>query len=479
MIQGEIHGLIGENGAGKSTLVKILSGIYPEGDYDGVFYLSGEMLKLQSPNDALKMGIGIVPQEINVLDDLPVFENIAVGKWGGDNAVLISLNKVSKEVAKFLEDLNIDLDPMERTSRLTAAQKQVLMIARALYSDPQVLILDEPTSSLSSTEIDVLFNVLDRLRDRGITIIFITHKLKEIFQMTDRTTVLRDGEVAGNFTREEYNENDIISAMVGRTIENYYPARIDKPGKKEVLRVNKLTIEHPVIANRNLVEDVSFSLYDGEILGLAGLVGSGRSEVVNAISGRIPYKGEIYIDNRLCNIRNTSDAKSNGIALITEDRKNEGLLFDLPIRPNISLNVLKEISSFSFIRGQQEKDLAMEYLGKLNIIAPTIESMVVNLSGGNQQKVVIGRALAGNPKIIMMDEPTKGVDVGAKNEIYKLMLDLVKEGISIVMISSELPELLGICDRFVVLSGGMVQDEFTRDEASDTRVMKAAVQALE
>lgn len=475
--KGEIHGLIGENGAGKSTLMKILSGTYGTGEYEGEIWLDGEQLDMRSPSHALEQGIGVVPQEIGVLEELTVAENIAVGRWTEGKGPLVSMRALVKVAEEFLESRNVNLDASQKVVRLTAAQKQEVMIARALYREPSVLILDEPTSSMSLQEIENLFRILNELRDKGVTCIFITHKLSEIYQLTDRTTVLRDGEVAGEFLRDEYNDNDIITAMVGRTIDQMYPNRDSEFSQEEVLRVEDMTIAHPIIADRNMVEGVSFSLQRGEILGISGLVGAGRSEVVNAIYGRLRFRGKVFVEGKEVKIKSTTDAKRAGIALVTEDRKVDGLLPDMTIRPNLTVNNLRLISNMFLLRRRRERSLATEFTEKLNIQAPSIETLVTSLSGGNQQKVVLGRVLIGEPKILLLDEPTKGVDVGAKNEIYKIMLDLVREGISIIMISSELPELLAMCDRFVVLAGGRIADEFDKAEASEHRVMLAATSA--
>jgi D-xylose transport system ATP-binding protein len=473
---GTIHGLIGENGAGKSTLMKILAGTYPHGDYEGELFLGGNVLQLNSPSDALNKGIGIVPQEINVIDQLSVAENIVVGKWTNGSG-LVNMGPIRKKVSGFLAEYNILLDPASLVFRLTAAQKQLVMIARALYRNPSILILDEPTSSLALHEIEHLFENLETLRGKGVTSVFITHKLSEIFKITDRTTVLRDGEVTGVFEREKYNQADVISAMVGRKIENLYPARYSEIGTEEVLRVEHLTIPHPTIANRNVVDDVSFSLKKGEILGLAGLVGAGRSEIVNALIGRMQASFSAYVNGKQAHIHSPADAKQVGIALVTEDRKRDGLLPNLEIRSNITINSLALFTRGTFLNFSKEKKIAQESVTKFAIKTPSIEQMVTNLSGGNQQKVILAKVLLANPHILLMDEPTKGVDIGAKNEIYKLMLELVSQGISIIMISSELPELLAMCDRFVVLAEGKVADEFSREDASEYRVMLAATQA--
>lgn len=474
--KGSIHGLVGENGAGKSTLMKILSGSYPHGSYEGELSLGGKILELHSTADALNKGIGVVPQEINVVDQLTVAENIVVGKWTNGQGPMVSLRAVKAHVADFLKEYNIALDPGALVFRLTASQKQMVMIARALYRSPDILILDEPTSSLAMSEIENLFNHLDELRKKGVTCVFITHKLVEIFRLTDHTTVLRDGEVTGEFDRQEYDESTMISAMVGRKIENLYPVRDSEIGTEVVFRVDNLTIPHPTIANRNVVEGVSFSLHKGEILGLSGLVGSGRSEIVNAIVGRLTHSGKIFVDGKEAHIHNPGEAKEVGIGLITEDRKKDGLLANLEIRPNITLHSLSAFITSGWINSGREKRLAKEQVQKFAVKTPSIEQMMVNLSGGNQQKVILAKVLMANPRVLFMDEPTKGIDIGAKNEIYKLMVELVREGISIIMISSELPELLAMCDRFVVLAEGRLADEFNKADASEYRVMLAATQ---
>ena len=477
--QGEIHGLIGENGAGKSTLMKILSGTYPTGTYEGEIRLQGKPLDLRSPHDALNQGIGVVPQEISVIPELTVAENVVVGRWTGGRSQLINMRAIVRRVTEFLAAENIHLNARQMVSKLTAAQKQEVMIARALYTNPSVLILDEPTSSLSLNEIDNLFRILRDLRARGTTCIFITHKLREIYEMTDRTTVLRDGQVAAEFDRQDYSDRAIIQAMVGRTIDQMYPTRDSKSEPDEVLRVENLTIAHPTIANRNMIENVNFTLRRGEILGISGLVGAGRSEVVNAIYGRLKASGRIVVEGKEIKMGSTTEGKRAGIALVTEDRKIDGLLPELGVRQNITVNNLRLISRAFLLNPRKEREVATQSVRNLNIQTPSIEALITNLSGGNQQKVVIGRVLLGAPKILLLDEPTKGVDVGAKNEIYKIMIDLARQGISIIMVSSELPELLAMCDRFVVLAGGRIVDEFGKDEASEHRVMLAATGALQ
>lgn len=475
--RGEIHGLIGENGAGKTTLMKILSGSYSVDQFEGEIQLDDNLLEMRAPSDALREGIGVVPQELTVIDQLSVAENIVVGRWPNRGPGFINMAALKKSIVEFLCQQEINLDPGEQVLYLTAAEKQEVMIARALYAEPSVLILDEPTSSLSLQEVDNLFRILGGLREKGTTCIFITHKLDEIYEITDRTTVLRDGEVAAEFTRDEYDDDAIVAAMVGRRIEQLYPKRSAEPADRVAMRVERFTVPHPSIASRNIVEDVSFSVKEGEVLGIAGLVGAGRSELVNAIYGRLRFSGRISVDGEDVSIRNTADAKRAGIALVTEDRKEEGILPNLSMRANLTLSSLRLISRSFLIDHAKERMEAQRYKEDLDIHAPSIETKVIQLSGGNQQKVVLGRVLMGMPRILLLDEPTRGVDIGAKHEIYNIIHRLADQGISIVMISSELPELLAMSDRVIVLAGGRINGEFTGEEADEQSVMLAATGA--
>jgi ABC-type sugar transport system ATPase subunit len=475
--RGEIHGLIGENGAGKSTLMKILDGVYPANTYQGEIVLGGAAVRLRSPHDARMRGIGFVPQEISVIEGLSVGENIFVGHLKEGRGLVVSFRDLHARAERFLRERNIGLDPRQPASSLTASQRELVMIARALSTNPSVLILDEPTSSLTADEIDNLFCILRHLQQQGVTCLFITHRLSEVFEIADRVTVLRDGAVAAHFERGAFRPPEVIAAMVGRKIENLYPVRDFEIGEQEVLRVEDLSVPHPQRARRNVVEGVSFSVRRGEILGIAGLVGSGRSEVVNALYGRLPHRGRIFIEGEEVRITCPADAKARGLALLTEDRKRDGLLFNLAIRENVTINRLDAVSRLQILDRRRENQYAHEYMQALAIRAPSIATMVANLSGGNQQKVVLAKVLLAKPKVLLLDEPTKGVDVGARHEIYRIMLELVRQGIALVVISSELPELLALCDRFIVLAEGKVRDEFTRAEASEHRVMLAATMA--
>jgi len=471
--QGEILGLIGENGAGKSTLVKILSGVYPAGSFDGSITLRGQPVAFRSPHDAQLKGVGMVPQEISVIGSLSVAENIAVGHLRERRGLLVSSRDLHRRIGEFLDDLHIRLDPRARTAGVAMSQKQLIMVARALWTSPSVLILDEPTTSLTQDEAKNLFRILARLRQRGVTCILITHILDEVFKITDRVTVLRDGRVAGIYGRPEYDPARIVQAMVGRKIESLYPEVPNRATDEDVLRVEHLTVPHPTLPERNLLDDVSFGLKRQEILGIAGLVGAGRSELVNTLYGRLkPSRGRILVGGQEVLVRSPRDALACGVGLITEDRKSEGLLFNMAIRENITVNSLRKVSRWQWLDRRQETAAAETYRQLLAIRTPSVAAMVASLSGGNQQKVVIARALFAEPKVLMLDEPTKGVDIGAKHEIYKLIIALVEQGMSILMISSELSELLAMCNRFIVLANGRIVDSFGKAEASSVRVME-------
>jgi ABC-type sugar transport system ATPase subunit len=473
---GEIHGLVGENGAGKSTLLKVLNGIYPHGSYEGAILLNGREMSFKSPHDAQVKGIGFVPQEINVLENLTVSENIFVGNLTKGSALkeVVSFARLHRMAQELLDRNKISLKARVLVKTLSVGQKQLLMIARALSKDPHVLILDEPTSSLTLDQVDNLFAIMRQLTARGTSIVFVTHKINEILQITDRVSVMCDGRSISTFSREEYDPDRIITDMIGRTIETLYPTRTTVPGA-EILRVEGLAVDHPKIRDTYLVRDINFSLRKGEVLGFAGLIGAGRSEVLSAVYGTLKKaSGDVFIDGKKVTIHSEHDAIRNGISMVSEDRKKDGLMFLQDIKRNISINNLRAVSTLGCVRRGREAEKAGKYFKQLAIRAPGIGTNVLSLSGGNQQKVVIGRALNIDPIIILLDEPTKGIDVGSKNEIYTIINDLSAMGVSIVMVSSELPELLAMCDRFVVMANGTISSEFTKSEANEVSIMKAA-----
>ncbi len=470
----EIHALIGENGAGKSTLMKILDGVYPAGTFEGQILLHGQPVSFGSPFDARQKGIGYVPQEISVIESLTVAENILVGLWNEEGGGIVNFKRLFARAAELLETMKIQLDPHAHVVTLNASQRQLVMIARALAARPSVLILDEATACLTQEETQNLFRVVRHLRAQGLTTIFITHKMIELFEVADCATVLRDGTVAAEFERAQFDEHAIVAAMVGRKIENFYPVRASQVGTEEVYRVEELIVPHPHLAQRNVVDGISFSLRRGEILGIGGLVGSGRSETVNALYGRLPHRGRVFVEGRETRVRSPREAKANGLGLLTEDRKLDGLLFNFSIRQNVTLHDLPQVSRLGFLDQAAETSCAVHFLEQLSIRAPSVDTPVANLSGGNQQKVVLAKVLFPRPLVLFLDEPTKGVDVGAKNEIYKLMMGLAGQGIALVVISSELPELLALSDRIIVLARGQIVDQFTKAEASEQRLMLAA-----
>jgi ABC-type sugar transport system ATPase subunit len=481
----EILGLIGENGAGKSTLLKVFNGIYPHGTYTGKLLLEEKEIRPGNSKDSMDFGIGYVPQEINILKNFSVTENIyapdlrlnrALGKFSNPNKnIFVDFKQLYASTEKLLSENKINLNPHADVRKLSVGQHQLLMIARALAANPKVLILDEPTTSLSSSDVSRLFEVIRELKNKGTGIIFVTHKLSEIMELTDRVTILRDGKNISTYERKNYDANRIIADMIGREITNMYPVRESRIGK-EILKVEKLTVDHPYIANKNLVEDISFTVHAGEVLGLAGLVGAGRSEVCMALYGLSPAKsGKIYIRGEEIKVRKTSHAVKHRIAMISEDRKRFGLNFVWDIKHNIAISNLKALKFGPVVRSSLMNKTVIPFFEKLRIKAPSIRTRVINLSGGNQQKVVIARSLNTLPELIILDEPTKGIDVGSKNEIYQIINELAAQNVAIIMISSELPELMAMSDRFIVMAEGRISGELTKTEATEKAIMEKAV----
>ncbi|MEA5002996.1 MAG: sugar ABC transporter ATP-binding protein [Christensenella sp.] len=476
--KGEILGLIGENGAGKSTILKILNGIYPSGSYTGTLKINDQVVEPKSPQDAIELGIGFVPQEINVLNNFSVAENIYMSdlKLGNKKAKTVNFKALFQKTEKLLSANQIDLDPKADVRKLSIGQQQMLMIARALASEPQILILDEPTTSLSTADVESLFEVVRHLKEKGTSVIFVTHKLAEILELTDRVTILRDGKNISSFDKADYQSDKIIADMIGRKMDNLYPTRNAKIGDV-VLEIKGLSVAHPHVQNRNLIENVSLEVRAGQVVGLAGLVGAGRTEVVSTIYGMYkPSAGQMFMNGKELKIRNTTDAVKAGIALASEDRKKYGLNFVWDIKKNIAISNLNAISAANiFVSGKKEEKRADKYFNEMHIKAPSLKTKVGTLSGGNQQKVVLARCLNAEPKLIILDEPTKGIDVGSKNEIYQLINQLAEEGNAVLMISSELPELMAMSDHFIIMAEGRVVGELDKSEATDSKIMEMAV----
>lgn len=470
--KGEVFSIIGENGAGKSTLMKILSGAYSCNSYDGKIYINDVEKHFYIPKDAENAGIEMIYQEISHMRDLSVGENVFMGHYPqGKFRGRIDWNLVYENAEKLLKRVGLDVDPRTKVRNLSTSQQQMLSIAKALAKNPKILILDEPTSALTTGEVKYLFEIIKGLKDNGISCIYISHKLDEVFEISDRVMVMRDGEIQAIKSRGEAGNAELVRLMIGRNVEKYEKKTSDI-SSEVILEVRNLTIPHEYIKNRNILNDISFRLRKGEILGLAGLVGSGRSELVNSIVG---YKNtvknaEIYIEGKKVHIKNPADAKRNGIALVSEDRKVNGFVGLMNIMNNISLASLKSLSFKGIIKKIQEISETEKYKESLKIKAPSIYTKTFNLSGGNQQKVVLSKWLMTNPKILILDEPTRGIDVGAKFEIYNIIEQLAAQGMGIIMISSELPELLNLCDRFIILNKGGIVGELSHAEASEESI---------
>ena len=471
----EILALVGENGAGKSTLMKILSGIYPYGSYEGELLLGGKVCKFQSPADSEDAGIAMIYQELNLELDLSVGENILLGRYPRSALGFIDWKKVHREARTALDMLGVDIDTKVTVRNLNPSMQQLVSIARALYRNPSILILDEPTSVLTEKEANSLMEILRGLKEKGISCIYISHKLDEIFALCDRTVVFRDGEKISEYTKAAgYDSSKVIEDMIGRHLDAMYPVRKANIGE-EVLRVEHFRVAHPFAYGKSIIEDASFSLHKGEILGLSGLVGAGRSELVSAIFGALPRQaGKLYLEGKEVTINSPIEAIQHGLGFLSEDRKKNGFIWTMSIRENMTLVCLRDLVKGLFVDKREENRRAQEYFEKLSVKAPSLDTQITNLSGGNQQKVILAKWLMSDIKILMLDEPTRGIDVGTKSEIYKLMQELTDMGISIILISSEMPELLAMCDRLVVLGKGVVQCEMLRGEANEVNLMRAA-----
>jgi len=464
--KGEIHALVGENGAGKSTLMKVLNGVH-QADR-GEILLDGEVVTIKGTTDAEKKGIGLVFQECNLINPLTVSENMFLNKLQQGKKGFIKWKELNKITQDFLDKFKFRFKATEKIEDLSASQKQMVEIAKVLYKKPQILVMDEPTSSLTVGETEHLFSIMKELKAEGITIVYISHKMDEIFSMCDTATVLRDGQVIETRATRDFTRDEIVERMVGRSVDVDYPRRTTQPGEV-VLKLDNVTRE-------GFVNNISFELRKGEILGLAGLVGSGRTEVAEAIFGAEHYEGGVIeVNGKKVVISSTADGKKNGIGLLTEDRKETGLILGYDLIRNITVTNLDKIKTGPFLDKKKERAMATELAEELGVKTPSMMQIARNLSGGNQQKVVFAKWLFSDVDILILDEPTRGIDVGAKYEIYLLMNKLVEAGKSIIMISSELPEVLGMCDRLVVLSGGEKVGELSREEASAEAVMRLAI----
>ncbi|MCH4551377.1 sugar ABC transporter ATP-binding protein [Aestuariibaculum lutulentum] len=471
---GKVNVIVGENGAGKSTLMKILSGVYP--DYEGELILNGEIVNFSNPKEAMKSGIAIIHQELNLIPYLSIYENIFLGRELQDRFGMLDTKTMISKTKELLLRLDCQLNPKTRVSKLRVGEQQLVEIAKALLEEAKVLIMDEPTSAISDSEIEVLFRIIGTLKDHNVSILYISHKLDKLFAIADRFTGLRDGKSVGTIEDvTNTKRDDLIRLMVGRDIDNKFQ-KDDVVLGEEVLRVENISLPRVNDKSTFLIKDVSFNVKKGEVLGIFGLMGAGRTELLETIFG-LHYKhmsGAVFIEGKQVKITSVIDAIKYGIALVPEDRKEDGLVLQMPICKNISMASIDKVVKKGFLSTILEAALSLKYITALKIKTPSEKQLAKNLSGGNQQKVVLSKWLATKPKVLFLDEPTRGIDVNAKNEIYHLINKLAKEGLGIVVVSSELPEIMAIADRILVLSQTRISGSFNQQTASEESIMSAA-----
>ena len=483
--RGEIHCLVGENGAGKSTLMKVLSGVYKFGSYSGDIVYNGEVQKYMSTKDSERAGIAIISQELALIPDLTVYENIFFGhEIMNENGRTINWNQTIVESEKLLQKVRLDVSPSWKIRELGVGKQQLVEIAKALSKKAKLLILDEPTASLNEDDSQNLLQLLRDLKEEGVTSIMISHRLKEVVNIADTITVLRDGATICSMDAEggKVQEGEIIKHMVGREIDNVYPKR-EKIERGEVaLELRDWTVYDPAV-DRVILDHINLKVHKGEVVGLSGLMGAGRTELALSVFGNHPkYKllgGEIYVEGKKVEFKEPKDAMNAGIAYVSEDRKHNGLILIQDIKFNVTLPNLESIQNGMVVNANEEIVRVNKYKDSLNIKTPSIEQKVGNLSGGNQQKVQVAKWLFAEPKVLILDEPTRGIDVGAKYEIYTIINRLVSEGYSVIMISSDLPEVLGMSDRIYVMAEGMITGELSAEEANEQNIMRMATKTEE
>ena len=469
---GKITAVIGENGAGKSTLMKILSGVHT--DYEGALKLDDQEVRFKNTREAQDQGIAIIHQELILIPYLTVAENIFLGRELVNRFGLLDKARMRQQTVEILQRLQLDIDPDTKVQNLKVGQQQLVEIAKALLLDAKVIIMDEPTSAITGAEVEVLFNIIDNLKKAGKAIAYISHKLDELFQIADDFVVLKDGKFAGSGQMAEIKHDELVAMMVGREIELREQVEerqiIDNQGV--LLKVSKLDL--PQFSTES---GISFALNAGEIVGIFGLMGAGRTELLETIFGLYPkqFSGSISIGNQEKHFKSTKDAIKAGLAFVPEDRKRDGIIPELNVRQNISMAMLPEISFNGILNSRKEKELAGKYIDDLQIKIASQAQLIKNLSGGNQQKAILSKWLATDPKILLLDEPTRGIDIHAKTEIYKLMRKLADSGLGILMVSSELPEILAVSDRVLVLSEGRLTGDFLIEEATEEKLLKAAI----
>ena len=472
--KGEAHALVGENGAGKSTLMKILGGVYPHPQYGGAIFIEGTEQQFGGVRDAEKAGIAVIYQELSLVREMSVGENIFLGREPRKLGV-IRWEELYRRARELLSDLHLAIDPHTPVRSLGIGQQQLVEIAKALSHNAKILVLDEPTAALTDSEVETLFAILDKLRARGVGMIYISHKLIEVFRISDRITILRDGKTVDTNVTSKWTEAQVIARMVGREVGDIFP-KVDHERGEIIFEARNMSVEDPSVAGKKLVDNVSFSVRRGEVLGIAGLMGAGRSDLLMAIFGAHAGRvwGEVEVEGRRVQIKSPADAIKQGIGFVTEDRKRFGLVLDQTILKNMTLACLRRISGRFVTSIDAESAAGERAMKELRVKAQSIFTVTGTLSGGNQQKIVLAKWLLTNPRVLFLDEPTRGIDVGAKQEIYAQINRLAKSGLAIVLVSSELPEVLGMADRVLVLHEGKVTGEFSRLAATPENVMACA-----
>lgn len=470
--KGHIHGLVGENGAGKSTLMKILSGVYPKGEYTGEIRINGEHVEFKGVSDSEKAGIGIIYQELMMVPELSIAENIFLGRCKS----IVDWNKLNQDAKKWMAQVGLDDNPTTPVKNIGTGKQQLVEIAKALSLDTKLLILDEPTASLTETEVENLLKKLDEIRKDGVTCIYISHKLEEVLSICDEVTIIRDGTTIDTKPVSELNEQIIISKMVGREFTNRFPKRPETTPGDVMLKLENINLMSYDIPDKYILENINLEVRAGEIVGIAGLMGAGRTELVNSVFGdfRGKLSGGIYISGKRTRIKSPKDAIAAGLGLVTEDRKNNGLNLVSSIENNILMACMDKYTRLGVINENRAIKDCKEISDRIKIKTNSMSTLAMNLSGGNQQKVVLAKWLMVSPKILIIDEPTRGIDVGAKYEIYVLMNELKKQGMAIIMVSSELPEVLGMSDRVVVLKEGRITGEFENNALTEEKIMEKA-----
>lgn len=470
--KGEVQAICGENGAGKSTLMKVVTGVYKQESGDVIF--DGKKVDITNPNQAYEMGIAIMYQETSLFPEMTVLENMYLNHEHTKRVLgmrVLDYKTMREKANRVFESLSCTMDLDVKVKNISMAQKQMVEIAKALTFQTRILIMDEPTASLTQREVKALFEIIRKLKDSGVSIVYISHRLEEIFEVCDRVTVIRDGQLVATHNVAETNKDMLVSEMVGRMVTSYYP--------KPKVDVGDMCLEVRNFNQGSLLHDINLNVRHGEIVGLSGLVGAGRTELAHAICGFTkPDSGEIYIDGQKAQISDYISAMENGIVYVSEDRGRYGLVLRMNIQHNVTLPQIRKLAKYGSIDKAKEKEMGEEAIRLFDIKAPSSEFVVENLSGGNQQKVAVSKAVALSPKLMILDEPTRGVDVNAKSEIHKIVGELVKKGMSILMISSELPELLGMCDRIYVMNSGCIRGEFSREEATQEAILRVELEDI-